>query len=401
MLLISHTCQSATEGQPKAAHLAAMPDIELKVLVPDRWVHYGRKRGVECNPASPPPWLHIGEVRWPRLGPAQSYLHHYPRLRHLMRAFKPDVIDLWEEPWSLVSAHTTWLRNRFLPSARLVSETEQNIDKRLPPPFEQFRRYTLRHADYVVGRNHEAIEIVNHKGYRGPATVVPNGVDERLFRPMDRETARTKHTIDGFAVAYVGRLVPEKGLAELVEAISRCDDRVKLYLVGDGPMRPEIERLIASRGLEDRIKLIGRTPPQALPELMNAIDVLALPSRTTRRWKEQFGRVIIEAHCCGTPVIGSDSGAIPHVVGGGGLIVPERDPVALANAIQALADNPQLAGSCADAGRQRAHAECTWAAIAKQMHTIYRRCVDAPPQQHRDALDARQASQPIYSWPGR
>ncbi len=67
---------------------------------------------------------------------------------------------------------------------------------------------------------------------------------------------------------------------------------------------------------------------------MNAIDVFVLPSRTTPRWKEQFGRVIIEAQACGTPVIGSDSGAIPEVVGKGGWIVPERDPPGLANALR-------------------------------------------------------------------
>ncbi len=78
---------------------------------------------------------------------------------------------------------------------------------------------------------------------------------------------------------------------------------------------------------------------------MNAFDCLAVPSRTTAQWKEQFGRVIIEAQACGTPVIGSDSGAIPDVIGAGGIIVPERNPTALAEAIMRLAGDPPLAGA--------------------------------------------------------
>jgi hypothetical protein len=84
--------------------------------------------------------LEIGQVRWPWVRGAQFYLHYYPRLSRLLKEWQPDVIDLWEEPWGLVSAHTAWLRDRICPRARLVSETEQNLEKTLPPPFEQFRR---------------------------------------------------------------------------------------------------------------------------------------------------------------------------------------------------------------------------------------------------------------------
>jgi glycosyltransferase involved in cell wall biosynthesis len=84
---------------------------------------------------------------------------------------------------------------------------------------------------------------------------------------------------------------------------------------------------------------------------MNALDVLVLPSRTTESWKEQFGRVIIEAHACQTPVIGSSSGAIPDVVGAGGMVVPERDPSALAAAMMQMASSPEQRAEMGRHGR--------------------------------------------------
>src|SRR5689334_6294944 len=98
-----------------------MSGVDLKVLVPDRWMHYGKPRSAEL-PRSEYLDLEVGKVAWPWVGPAQFYLHWYPKLAKLMEQFRPDVIDLWEEPWGLVSAHTCWLRNHILPSARIVSE---------------------------------------------------------------------------------------------------------------------------------------------------------------------------------------------------------------------------------------------------------------------------------------
>src|SRR4051794_33263189 len=110
VLLISHTCASRAEGQPKARLLARQPDLQLRVIVPDRWYHYGQWRPAE-SPSPADFDLSIERIRWPWMGPAQWYLHWYPRLKKILREFQPDIIDLWEEPWGLVSAHTCRLRN--------------------------------------------------------------------------------------------------------------------------------------------------------------------------------------------------------------------------------------------------------------------------------------------------
>ena len=387
VLLISHTCQSATEGQPRAQHLGRIKNLELRVVIPNRWKHYGGWRlADEAQSASFQ--ADVQSVRCPWLGPAQFYLHWYPGLSDVLMEFQPDIIDLWEEPWALVSFQACRLRNRLLPQSKIVSETEQNIFKNLPPPFEQFRSYVLRNADFVIGRSSEALDVIRRKGYRGPAETVPNGVDPAIFQPLDRQRCRRELGISGFLVGYVGRLIPEKGLLDLVDAVSKCHSDVHAIFVGEGPLKGELLAMADNPNLRNRIHVLPGRPLRELSSLMNALDVLALPSRTTRRWKEQFGRVIIEAHACGVPVIGTSSGAIPETVGKGGLIVPENSPSELAGAIMKLFDDPALRAAQGTAGRTTVTEHCTWQRIAERMHAIYLSALSTEPAQWTEPATA-------------
>jgi glycosyltransferase involved in cell wall biosynthesis len=378
VLLISHSCQSPTEGQPRAHALAALGDIELKVLVPDRWLDYGKWRG-PVVPSHADFDFHVGRARWPWVGPAQCYLHYYPDLRNILLDFKPDVIDLWEEPWGLVSVHACRLRNQYLPGTKIVSETEQNTDKWFPPPFEFFRAYTLRNSDFAVGRSDEAISILHKKGYACPGEVVPNGVDARLFSPLDRQKARGDLNLSGFVVGYVGRLVSEKGLFDLLNAVRLCPPDVNCIFVGSGPLKEALEQRAQLLGMASRVRFLGPRPLDQLPPVMNAMDTLVLPSRTTRHWKEQFGRVLIEANACEIPVIGSSSGAIADVIGKGGLVYPEGSHASLANVIQRLRSSPEFCRILGESGRQQALERYTWERVAERLQGIYQRIVTTAP----------------------
>ncbi|MEM1108218.1 MAG: glycosyltransferase family 4 protein [Planctomycetota bacterium] len=379
VLLISHTCVSPTAGQPKAWRIAQDPRIDLSLVVPHRWRDYGRWTDAQLIEEAPASWQ-VHRVRWPWSGSGQWYLHHYPDLADTLRRVKPDVIDVWEEPWGLVSAQAAFLRNRLLPDAKLISETEQNIDKRLPPPFRWFRSYTLKNADFVIGRSEEAVEVLRNHGYRGEAASVPNAVDAELFKPMDRQRCRSAFGFSDqqFVVGYAGRLVEEKGLLNLLEAIKQSPAHTRLVLAGSGPLEPQLRQRVDDLGLDSRVEFLGAMPFDRLPELFNAIDVLALPSLTTARWKEQFGRVLIEAHACGTPVIGSDSGAIPEVVGKGGLVVPEANSDALANAVSCLASDPEAARQMGHVGRQCVDQNYSWERVAQRMVDIYHQVAALP-----------------------
>jgi len=378
VLLISHTCQSVTEGQARVEYLAKLGDIDLRVLIPDRWFHYGKWRMPQI-PRNPAYSCEAGKVIWPWLCTAQWYLHWYPGLHKILQEFKPDIIDLWEEPWCLVSAHTCWLRNRILPRTKIVSETEQNINKSLPFPFEIFRSYTLKNADFVICRSNGALEVLRKKGYHGQAEIIPNGVDINLFRPLDRIACRRELGISGFTIGYVGRLVKEKGLIDIIEALSMCPDNVNCIFVGDGPLRKRLLRRSltlashADEGKMNRVRFIPTMLQEELPKVMNAIDVLVLVSSTTKRWKEQFGRVIAEAGACGTAVIGSDSGAIVEIVGEAGLTILERDPKALTCAINRLHEDPSLRSRLGAIGRKQAEDNYSWEHVAGRLKDIYSR----------------------------
>lgn len=379
VLLISHTCQSRVEGQPRARELARFADVELKVLIPQKFNHFGPWREAEPPLSGAEYSWHIERAAWPWLGPAQNYLHWYPALPQILREFQPDIIDLWEEHWSLVSAQACRLRNRTVPHAKIVAETEQNLSKKLPPPFETLRSYVLKNADFCVGRSDEAVQVLRAKGFRGAAEAVPNATDAELFRPLERAACRRElntllnTNFNGFLVGYVGRLVEEKGLLDLLDALALCPRDVGVLLAGSGPLEEEIKTRATELKIGERVFFLPHRPMNELPQVMNALDVLALPSRTTPRWKEQFGRVIIEAHACATPVIGSDSGAIPSVIGEAGLVFPEGDARAMAAAIQTLKTNPERARHMGEIGRAQVEEKYTWARVAEKMHDIYQR----------------------------
>jgi glycosyltransferase involved in cell wall biosynthesis len=376
-LLVSHTCMSRTAGQPKLHALAAFSDIELTALVPDRMRFYGRWQ--DADPIENPSFRYvIGQARWQDIG-GQWYLQRYPdALARVLRETRPDVVDLWHEPWSLVCAQGVRLTRRLCPQAKIVVETEQNIYKRLPPPFQQFQNYVLRRADYAVARNQEAVDVLRRKGYDGPARVVPNAVDSDLFRPVAPEERRACRERLGWAapgtflIGYAGRLVPEKGLADALAALALMPENAHLLLAGEGPMRSGLEAQAAAAGLTGHIHFAGGKPLTELPDILNALDVLILPSRTTPRWKEQFGRVLIEAGACGIAVIGSDSGAIPEVIADAGLTFPEGDVAALADRLRRLRDDPDLRARYGQTGRERAVRLFSWPQVAAQMRAIYR-----------------------------
>lgn len=362
VLMIGHQFQVPTEGQAKAAALARFADIELHVLAPSLYREGEVRWRRPTVPVEAGYQFQVSQVGLPWGGPAKWYLQWYPKLAKTLLELRPDVIDIWEEPWNLLSAQVCRLRDKLLPAAKIISETEQNIAKTLPPPFEWFRRFTLRKADFLIGRNAEALTVARSKGFRGPAAVVGNGVDTELFSPGASGEPRGGER--GFRIGYAGRLVEEKGLDVLVDAVGSLPAPCTLVLSGQGPCLQKLLKL-------PFVQWAGNVPREELPGFYRGLDALVLPSRTTSSWKEQFGRVLVEAQACGIPVVGSSSGAIPEVIGEAGLVFPEGNAAYLAVALQRLRTDAVLQRSFAIKGRERACLHYGWNAIAAQMRQVY------------------------------
>ncbi len=366
---VSHTAYSRAFGRLRYEPLAGDPGVELTLVAPERWHEYGND--YRADPPLPGLDIRLEPVRLLKAGPALWYLHHYPRLGRLLREKRPDVIHLWEEPWSLVAAQAGWLRDRYLPDAALVLETDQNILRRMPPPFEGMRRRMLARTDLLIGRAEEALAVSRACGYDGPTEIVEYGADHGVFRPGDRDEARAEFGAAGLTLGYVGRLVPEKGLLDVLDAMAASGAPTTLLVLGNGPQREELVAHAARLGLGERLRLFDPRPPAEVARFMSALDALVLMSRTMRTWKEQFGRVIMEAQACGVPVIGSSSGSIPGVVDAGGWIVPEGDAAALAGLLDRLAAHPGEVVAAGARGRQAALTRFTYGAVSAAMRRAW------------------------------
>ncbi len=179
------------------------------------------------------------------------------------------------------------------------------------------------------------------------------GIDPDEFTPVP--DGREPDWGTGPLLLYVGRLHAEKGIADLLEAYSLVRAEApgaRLVLIGDGPERPAIERWIEARGWQDCVLLIGPVKNRDLPPYLRAATVLVSPSRTTRKWEEYVGMTNLQAMGCGVPVVSTRSGAISeYVPETAGILVPERDPVALAAAILHLLRDAEARRGMGEAGR--------------------------------------------------
>lgn len=361
ILSIAHPAVSSEGGRLRYHALAAREDVDVHLVVPAVWQEFGRSF-VGTPSDDPALKIHMLPIRLPRAGPMGWYLHFYPGLRRLIRDVDPDVVHLWEEPWSVVALQARILKGR----AALVMEVDQNILKRLPPPFEAIRKQVLRHTDHVLSRSPDATAVVRARGYRGPVTPIGYGVDLTSFFPAsDMPVAESARS--ALRIGYVGRLVEEKGLDDALEAMAHTAVPVSLAIMGEGPYEGRLRQRVAELGLGERVSFQGWGTPAEVASFMRSLDIMVLLTRTTKSVREQFGRVIVEAQACGIPVIGSECGAIPSVIGDGGWIVPERDPGALAKLLEQVAADATLRGVRGAAARRNVEARFTYEAVSQAL----------------------------------
>jgi glycosyltransferase involved in cell wall biosynthesis len=353
--------------QKKLEELARFDDVELTVIVPPYWRD---ERGV-----MPLERAHTEGYRFivePMLLNGHFHLHFYPGLGKHVRRLQPDIVHIDEEPYNLATFQAMRLAERA--EARALFFTWQNLKRIYPFPFSLIEGYNLKKSDYAIAGNQEAVEVWRGKGYKGPIKVIPQfGVDPEIYesRITNHESRFTPHA-SRFTIGYVGRLVEEKGVQVLLQAVDGLAGDWRLHILGSGPMRSQLEVLVRQLDIVERVTFESPIPSAQMPAFYNELDTLVLPSLTRPHWKEQFGRVLIEAMACGVPVVGSRSGEIPHVIGQAGLTFTEGDVQELRARLSQLMDTPALHADLAKRGRERVLAHYTQAQIAAETHEVYR-----------------------------
>jgi len=362
VVMLSKAC-IVGQYQTKLEQIAEQPGIQLTVVVPPFWRD---ERGV-----MPLERVHTSGYALlvePMRFNGQFHLHYYPTFGQILKRIRPDLVHIDEEPYNLA----TFLAMRAAQSvnAKTVFFTWQNLLRRYPPPFAWLEAYVLKHANYAIAGNAQAIDVLRAKGYRGDARAIPQfGVDVEQFDIAPPRDAST------FRIGYVGRLVEEKGVDILLDAVARMNASSELYLLGSGPHKANLQTRAHRLGITARVHFDLPIPSTQMPAYYRQLDVLVLPSLTRANWKEQFGRVLIEAMACAVPVIGSDCGEIPNVIGDAGLIFPEGDVAALHAHLTTLHNDATYRAELGKRGRARVLAHFTQARIAQETYRVYREIV--------------------------
>ena len=366
VLMISKACIVGAY-QKKLEELARFDDVELTVIVPPYWRD---ERGV-----IPLERVYTQGYRFivePMLLNGHFHLHFYPGLGRHIRRLQPDIVHIDEEPYNLATFQTMRLAKRA--EAKALFFTWQNLKRTYPFPFSLIEGYNLKKADYAIAGNQEAVEVWREKGYQGPIKVIPQfGVDPEIYKADKSQISNLKSQ---FTIGYVGRLVEEKGVQVLLQAVDGLAGEWRLHILGSGPMQSQLEALARQMDIVERVTFESPIPSAQMPAFYNQLDTLVLPSLTRPHWKEQFGRVLIEAMACGVPVVGSRSGEIPHVIGQAGLIFTEGDVQELRARLSQLMDAPALRADLARRGRERVLAHYTQARIAAETHEVYRQLLN-------------------------
>jgi colanic acid/amylovoran biosynthesis glycosyltransferase len=237
-----------------------------------------------------------------------------------------------------------------------IITTFHGYDVNLLPRIERtdvYKRLFQKGELFTVGSEFTKKRVVALGAPKERVVKLPMGVDLSRFRFTERVSAQH----GGLRLLTVARLVEVKGIEYAIRAVASLRDKysgIRYQIAGDGPLRPELERLAAQLGIADKTEFLGALPQERIIELYQDAHFFVLPGVVTESGEEEGQSLVLaEAQACGLPVIASKIGGIPENLrdGESGLLVPPGDAAALARAIEDLAEGPQVWGRMGRLGR--------------------------------------------------
>ncbi len=236
-------------------------------------------------------------------------------------------------------------------------------------------RRLLAHVDALIGPSDELVDSARYFGYQGPARMIANGVDAERFTP-GKGFKRSAWAVneDDIVILLARRLVFKNGVIGFAEAVAQMKaPNFRIVIAGDGPDRAAMTAILEKANRLDQCVFLGRISNADMPDIFRSADVSVLPSLA-----EATSIAGLEAMASGLPLVGTNVGGIPTIINDGvtGLIVPPRDPGALAKALDALCAEKDQRQKMGHAARARVEAEFSWPKIAEETCHIYDACLN-------------------------
>jgi glycosyltransferase involved in cell wall biosynthesis len=377
VLRIAHSSLTPELRQRERAMVRCYTDVDLEVVTTPRW------REAEMEVEATPDDLFPVRTAGSHLSKHIQLFAYDPRpIITALREHQPHLIDMSHESYSIAAAEILTLCNWYVPQVPIVMQANQNIHHNYPPPFNWLEQRAFRRVSAAYACSETVREVLRAKGFRKPVPIVPFGVDTAAFRPRSAGSERSNQPL---TIGYIGRMLPGKGLNVLAAALAKIKTEAwRLLVVGDGSERAGFEQQLSALGLLDRAEFTGAIDFSLVPDYFHQLDVMVIPTETTKRIREQFGRVIVEAMASRVPVIGSTCGAIPEVIGDAGLVIPEGDAGALAAALRQLLLDDDLRERLALAGLARV-GQYSWDRVAEKTYTLFRQVLGSRPESRSNA----------------
>jgi glycosyltransferase involved in cell wall biosynthesis len=352
---------------------------DVKLIVPNRWADDYTPDGFtpqpdECFTGT------FARVRVARPGAIQRHFY-VTRPSSWLERWRPDTVFLEQEPFSIPALQWGVACQRL--GIPWGLQGDENLDRPFPWPARAIRHWVTPQVDYFAARSPTAGQMLKRWGARGRIEIVPHTIPEWPLPPPRPDDARP------FTIGFAGRLVPAKGIADLIAAAARLNFPFRLLVAGDGPLRAWVESAHIGGG---RLELRPGLRSAQMPDVYAEMDLLVLPSRTTPTWAEQFGKVLCEALLCGVPVLGSSSGEIPWVIetSGGGRVFPEGDVETLARMISEWRGDDEARREFARRGRAGVERHFVPAVAARALDELIRSVLDG--DRHSPAATAPRAA---------
>lgn len=391
LVIISHAYVYAPY-RAKIDALAEYKDLNITLITPEFGLEGGGQK-VYTTPHQGKDYKHIILSGY-FTGKLNFFI--FKNLKKTLQSLNPDVILLEEEYWTQVAAQVIYVTKKFLPQTKLILLSQENIchiwEKEAKSIYQKFRynsfhlleKFIIPKLDGLVFQFPEVWQDFEQRmlelKFKGKKGIFPQlGVDYDRFsttakdNKLDEIRQNLSIKENAFVYGYIGRITPEKGVEDLIYALAGWENpNTKVLIIGNGNIEyiNSLKQLIDKLNLNYIISIHSAIDFEDIPSYFQILDISILLSHTTPIWKEQFGRVLVESMAAGTPVIGSDSGAIPLVIDKTGYIVIEKDILSIREALLDAYSDKSKYSKLSKLAKTRSKKEFSYQAIAEKTYNF-------------------------------